>query len=158
MHYKTAKVLAGSKGNDLVHHCYLLVHDKLDSVVHPDAYFQRTMRNQMSEKDSFKRQQSVIHPKVKTSSITGANTSRIEDDTSEIDALDLILVREIVEEIRNEGYEAEVQVFDLKAKGMTVSAISEKTKVCRATLAECINFVVETVKERYERYERLDTN
>ena len=151
-HYNSARKMVGASGPDLVHHCYLLVHAKLEGVQYPDTYFHRTMINQLSKKDSFKRKQATVHPKASMRSIE--STPQIPD-TNEPDEwmqLNTLKVENILEDLRTDGHGEEVRVFMAKASGQSVSEISRKTGVCRETLYECIEFVKSTVIERYEHH------
>ena len=151
-HYNAARKLVGDKGPDLVHHCYLLVHDKLEGVSYPDTYFHRTMINQLSKKDSFKRKQATVHPTALMQPIESTREVASTQEPDEWSNLNTLRVEGILQSIRDEGHDEEVVVFMAKASGQSVSEISRKTGVCRETLYECIEFVKSTVIERYEHH------
>ena len=178
-HYNSARKMVGASGPDLVHHCYLLVHDKLPDVQYPDTYFHRTMINQLSNKDSWRRQEAPVHPKVKMFRIDGddrhsASEHKLkmwsyknkahsplkgwpsdmqphEEQPDEWSQLNTLTVETILQDLRNEGESEEVavSVFLSNATGKSISQISRETRVCRETLYDCIEFVRTTVKERY---------
>ena len=150
-HYNSAKKLVGASGRDLVHHCYLLVHDKLEGFTYPDTYFHRTMLNQLSNKDSWRRQEATVHPKALMHEVSRAENIQESEYVDLWQGLNAYRINELIEHLHGEGPSeaAAVDVFRSKANGQTVKSISESTGVCRATLAECIEFVKSTVKERY---------
>ena len=151
-HYNAARKMVGDSGPDLVHHCYLLVHEKLKGVAYPDTYFHRTMMNQLSAKDSFKRTEATIHPKVQMHWVGEVQDFPEINERDEWSNLNSVRVDEIIQELRNEGKNEEVDVFIAKANGKSLTSISRSTGVCRETLYECIEFVKSTVIERYEHH------
>ena len=179
-HYNSARKMVGASGPDLVHHCYLLVHDKLTGVEYPDTYFHRIMINQLSAKDKWRRLEAAVHPKVTMCRIDGHDRTNLseyvlrgwsftnkgstgslvrnasiqphEEHQDEWSKMDTVRLEAILNDLRHEGYAEEIDVFMRKVKGQTVKSISEATGVCRATLADCIEFVRTTVKERYEHH------
>jgi hypothetical protein len=142
--YEYAKRLVGELNKDLVHHCILILHDKginTDKLKFPDTYFYRVMICEIDKRGGFTKK---YFPQL---------IPYDEDETTF--EKDPFVVQQILNEMVKEGYKEEVKLFRVYSLNINNFAIplQKKTGLHRNTLQNCINFVKQTIIERYGSYD-----
>jgi len=144
--YRTARKLVGAEYRELVHMTFEAVHDKLQGVRYKDTYFTRCMMLMTKSGGKFtKQKRTFAHDQ-----IDAENTEAKESDHSPYFEYCPEKVNDILLSLEKEGHKEEVQVFRLYLSGCNITQMHKITKVRRKELGECVKFVRETVRERYE--------
>lgn len=131
--YRKASRLVGDLNRDLVHHVFEKTHDKLPSD-NPDAYFYRSMMNELRSDSKFRR-----------------NYDRIRIETEEqFEAIEINTerVQGILNELSAEGFGLEVKVF-LEMANESAHKIKKVTGVRYENLLNIRNFIRNEVIQRY---------
>jgi hypothetical protein len=130
--YKYAKSIAGDDGEDLLHHCFLLIQGK--EIKHFETYLYRVMLNEYTnKKSSYNKQLQTI----------------VEVDESETSEYDINTLHTILLILENEGYQMHVKIFKECYFVSSISSFSKKTNIDRRVIAKICNFVKSEIKKRY---------
>lgn len=135
--YGYARKIAGSMGDDLLHH--VLVENNFFSgsqIRHLDSYVYRALAN------AFHNRSSSFHR---------VHTRKPDADVDRTPAAgyDIIPVHTILLQLENEGHELYVRVFKECYFGSSKAEFSRKSGVRYDTVAEICNFVKSEIKKRY---------
>ena len=157
--YRIAESMIGSDGRELVHLCYELIAPKLKKIEHQDTYFYRVMRNEV--KSGRWQEHKTGLPKKSITYCLDWNEESLNSSAdlqekiaathsaSKFFEYNPIKVQDIIKHIELEGFREEVQLFKRHAAGDSITQLNIDTNVCRRLIKECINFVQQSVIERY---------
>lgn len=133
--YKIAFRYVGELNRDLVHHVFLKTEGKLPPA-NPEAYFYRSMMNELRSDSTFRKQ----HDHIKL--------IPQEQYDIEFNSIDPDRVQEILNELSGEGFNLEVKVFIEMANDSALK-LKRLTGVRYESLIEIRNFVKQEVTRRY---------
>lgn len=133
-YYRYARSIAGSLGDDLLHHVIIKIHSK--TIVHIDSYIYRTLVNEFQDKSSSFNK--LYRPK-----------SLPEVDTNPTGGYDVNKIHPILLKMEMEGYEMEVKVFKTAYFVTSESELARAMKVDRETVRKICTFVKNRIKDEY---------
>lgn len=138
-YYSLANKIAGEQGNDLLH-TFLLSFENKRNLKGDDLfrYVTRILKNEAYRKDSkFNKQ---FNP-----------CTDVDFDYDNTKCYDTVQLYEILEQLRDEGYEYKVNMFlDVMSKKTTVQQIAKEMQVSRMYIyRNFITFVKNEIKKRY---------
>ena len=130
--YKYARKIAGEDGEDLLHHCFLLVYNK--EIEHFETYMYRVMLNEFTNQNSsYNKQRQTI----------------VEVDETESSEYDINTLHTILLQLETEGYQMHVKIFKECYFVSSISSFSNKSNIDRRVIAKICNFVKQEIKKRY---------
>lgn len=150
--YGIAESMVGGMAKDLVHICYEKIAPRLDTIEHPNTYFFRIMRNEVKS-GRWKEHTTGAPKSSKMYHLNGDDDwheeQKVIHEPSPFFEYDPIKMQKIIQQIEAEGFREEVQLFKRHASGDSITQLNIDTNVCRRLIKECINFVKQSVIERY---------
>lgn len=140
--YQIGNSIAGELGNDLVHHCYLLM-PEIDLET-KGGYFVRTMINEFYNSKS--RFSKLYRPNY--SSLDFDVQEQAKDESQSYDAN---LLHKIFLELEIEGMEYEVSIYKEAMLVSNKSQVAKRLKKSRPrTIIPICDLIQKEIKERYE--------
>lgn len=137
-YYRYAKSIAGEQGEDLFHHVFLDLPDKMN---YPDSYVWTCLWNS-------------YHNKLSTYNLQ--NNPKFVFDVPEVEEVielcvkyDSLLLHKILLQMEIEGYNVEVKVYKDCTLNSNISAFSKKAKLNARTITKICNFVEQEIRIRY---------
>jgi len=141
--YKYANSIAGELGPDLFHHVYLELAGK--EIEFPETYFYTVMSREFKNADSKFNKQHRIRE--------SGSFPALPDEETEFPNYDIFLLYNIFQQLDNEGYGMEVQVYKECKFNTSAIHLAQATGVNKRTILKICNFVKHQIKTRYESIE-----